>query len=492
MKQRPQTPTWLDAVVFHKVLLAGSDVIAVSLGFFLSYTIRNDFFGWRGGIYQPTLKHALFLAGLLVFLFFYFRHRGLYRNRALRNGVEHLALLSSSWLGFYGVFLGLIFFLRIHLFWEHRITMFIFFVLGWLLLVGGRLALVPVALRISRVYKKRPARILCLTSGPEAVRLREALSAEYIHTPHVAGILDHQPDSTASFTPGDHVTDDNLMQMLERESFNEVYLNLHPLDWNQNIRIIRTLSARGIRMRIALDQFGETSKRLPSWPDVDFGYLHINHSLFFDLEQRIKHAIDRAGALCLLVLLTPVLLLIALAIRLESPGPVLFRQNRAGLGGSVFEVLKFRTMKENTESHHREAVRKFVEKDHAFLEDEGQRPGFFKITSSQHVTRIGAFLRKTSLDELPQLINVLRGEMSLVGPRPLPTYEVELFKPWQHYRHEIKPGLTGFWQVYGRSSVSHEDAILMDIFYRLNWSLSLDLRILVRTLFVLMTGKGAL
>ncbi|MGA1531357.1 MAG: hypothetical protein ACO398_11525, partial [Kiritimatiellia bacterium] len=170
---KPSTPRAdVDAVLAHKIMLAIADLGAVSLGFVLSYTIRNQWFGWRGGVYEPTLNHAVFLAGLLIFLVIYFRHRCLYRNRALRIGVEHLELLTTSWLGFYAVFLGLIFFLRIHLFWEHRITMFLFLVLGWLLLVAGRLILVPFVLKSSRLYVRRPTRILCISSRAEAEKIR--------------------------------------------------------------------------------------------------------------------------------------------------------------------------------------------------------------------------------------------------------------------------------------------------------------------------------
>ena len=145
----------------------------------------------------------------------------------------------------------------------------------------------------------------------------------------------------------------------------------------------------------------------------------------------------------------------------------------------------------NTENHHKKAVTAFVQNDLKEFE-EGDGRYFFKKTEASNVTRIGRFLRRTSLDELPQLINVLRGEMSLVGPRPEPTYQVELYQPWHHARHKIKPGITGLWQVFGRSAVTHADMVLMDIFYIENWSLSLDLRILGKTPYAMLVGKGAL
>ena len=169
-----------------------------------------------------------------------------------------------------------------------------------------------------------------------------------------------------------------------------------------------------------------------------------------------------------------------------------FRQRRTGRDGRSFEVIKFRSMRRNTENHHRKAVAEFMRRDASLADPQDRQGGLLKTTDTAQVTRIGAFLRRTSMDELPQLLNVLKGDMSLVGPRPEPEYQVALYKPWQHLRHRVRPGITGYWQVMGRSAVSHDDMVLMDVFYINNWSLSLDLRILMRTFFVVLTGKGAL
>jgi exopolysaccharide biosynthesis polyprenyl glycosylphosphotransferase len=261
---------------------------------------------------------------------------------------------------------------------------------------------------------------------------------------------------------------------------------------NRLVEAIEALVPLGVRLRLAVDQFGALRDKVSFLPEADHGYIFINQSPFQRLESLLKRAFDLTVAAIALAVLSPLFLVVGLLIRLESPGPVFFRQKRAGLHGRTFEVLKFRSMSQNTESHHQEAVQRFVNRDHAFLEQQGEAPGVLKLTDTSKVTRIGKWLRRTSLDELPQLINVLRGEMSLVGPRPLPLYEVDLFQPWQHFRHNVRPGITGYWQVFGRSAVSHVDTILMDIFYIMNWSVALDIRILARTVFVLLTGKGAL
>ena len=483
----------LDAVMFHKLLLAFFDGLGLAAAYLLSFTLRNYFFAWRGGVYQPNINHALFLAGLIPLLILYFRNSFLYRTLAMRRSVEHLERLTTAWIAFYLFFLAAIFFLRIQLFWEHRITMFIFLALGWLFLFLGRFVLAPLCLRRAQNERRKSNRIVCVTSGAEALRIRDIILAEAVSAQEIIGFLDAD-ESTGEPTPSIRrlgmPTD--LPSVLERESISEVYIRMAPPNWNLLADMLRSCSERRIRVRIALDQFGALSERVPMLPEAEFGYVFVNNSPLYRLEAAIKAVADRVAAASALLVLMPLFAALALFIRLDSPGPVFFRQRRVGRAGREFTVFKFRTMRDNTEAHHREAVRRLVEKDHAYIQQEANRAGFFKLTDSKQVTPLGRWLRKSGLDELPQLINVVRGDMSLIGPRPLPVYEVALFRPWQHLRHAVRPGITGFWQVFGRSAVSHEDTIRMDLYYILNWSLSLDLRILVRTVFVVLTGKGGL
>lgn len=196
----------------------------------------------------------------------------------------------------------------------------------------------------------------------------------------------------------------------------------------------------------------------------------------------VKSGMDFVGALLLLVLLAVPLLVVALLVWLTSPGPVLFRQQRAGLNGSPFTMLKFRTMVTNAEQLKRE------------IEQLNEMSGpVFKVTNDPRVTPLGRFLRRWSVDELPQLINVLRGDMSLVGPRPLPLDEVRRFDDPAHRRRlSVKPGLTCLWQVSGRNEVrDFKEWVRLDLEYIDNWSLWLDLKILLRTVPAVFTGAGA-
>lgn len=204
--------------------------------------------------------------------------------------------------------------------------------------------------------------------------------------------------------------------------------------------------------------------------------------LLSGLDYRLKRWLDILGSLLGLIVLAPLFVGVAIGIRLSSPGPIFFCQERMGLHGKVFQMWKFRTMIPNAvhlQSH---------------LEAQNEIKGgvMFKIKHDPRITSIGHFLRRTSLDELPQLFNVLLGQMSLVGPRPLPLRDVARFDTWHHIRHQVLPGITGLWQVSGRSDLDDfSDAVRLDLYYIDNWSLNLDLDILVETVRIVLFNRGA-
>jgi len=200
----------------------------------------------------------------------------------------------------------------------------------------------------------------------------------------------------------------------------------------------------------------------------------------WSLAQRIKRSIDFLGSLVGLCLVAPFAAAIAMAIKLNSPGPVLFAQMRVGRGGRLFKLYKFRTMVADAEQ----------QKSKLLKDNECSGP-VFKIKRDPRVTKVGRFLRKYSLDELPQLVNVLKGDMSLVGPRPPLPSEVAQYQPWQCRRLSVPQGLTCIWQVSGRSDVSFEDWVRLDLKYIDSWSIRLDLALIVRTFSVVVKGSGA-
>ena len=208
------------------------------------------------------------------------------------------------------------------------------------------------------------------------------------------------------------------------------------------------------------------------------------------LGQGLKRLIDVAAAAILLMVLAPVMAAIAFVIRRTSPGPALFRQERVGFAEQPFTILKFRTMRaDNDDSEHRAFVQAMLRGDISNdVEASPDGQPRFKLTADSRITPVGRWLRRTSLDELPQLINVLRGEMSLVGPRPCLSYEVTEFSPRQRLRAASLPGMTGLWQVEGRSDMHMQDALALDIRYVETCSLAQDMAILIRTVKVVARG----
>jgi lipopolysaccharide/colanic/teichoic acid biosynthesis glycosyltransferase len=204
---------------------------------------------------------------------------------------------------------------------------------------------------------------------------------------------------------------------------------------------------------------------------------------------RAKRILDITVTLLLLPVLCLVMALIALVIRLDSEGPIFFRQKRLGQNGSEFEFLKFRSMYvNNDDAAHRNAIEQFMQGER--INTSANSSNHYKIVADRRITRVGKFLRKTSLDELPQFLNVLSGEMSLVGPRPALSYEVEFYSLHDRLRLTGKPGLTGIWQVYGRSRVPFKEMVEMDLTYLREQSLLLDLKLILLTVPVMLLARG--
>jgi lipopolysaccharide/colanic/teichoic acid biosynthesis glycosyltransferase len=267
--------------------------------------------------------------------------------------------------------------------------------------------------------------------------------------------------------------------------------------------IIERVSAT-LKEELTLEQYEQISISMHFFPD-DWDHnrpgRQSNPALYPDLHNHnknrrpmliVKRAIDIVGSTVMIILCLPSFLVIALAVKLSSKGPVFFRQRRVGQYGRSFTFLKFRTMHANNDpSVHKEYVTKLIASRERGTEAGGGEK-VFKIRDDKRVTRVGRFLRRTSLDELPQFLNVLWGDMSLVGPRPPIPYELAAYQTWHRRRLlDVKPGITGLWQVTGRSSVNFDEMVRLDLRYALTWSPSLDLRILLRTPLAVIKGSGA-
>jgi len=273
-----------------------------------------------------------------------------------------------------------------------------------------------------------------------------------------------------------------LIELLHDHSVSSVLVSAKHFSFEKIENVIKVCETEGVEAWLVADFFATQIARASF--DELFGHplMVFRSTPETSWQMLAKQLLDFVGAFIAVIFFSPLMIAIAILIKLTSPGPVMFRQQRSGLNGAPFSIYKFRTMQTNAEQFKHELA--------AMNEMSGP---VFKVTNDPRVTPIGKWLRKFSLDELPQLFNVLRGEMSLVGPRPLPVDEVKRFNDLAHRRRlSVKPGLTCLWQISGRNKISDfRDWVRLDLQYIDNWSIWLDLSILIRTIPVVLLGTGA-
>jgi exopolysaccharide biosynthesis polyprenyl glycosylphosphotransferase len=273
---------------------------------------------------------------------------------------------------------------------------------------------------------------------------------------------------------------DDLHEVIDWLRVDRVIVAFTPAADSQLVQLLRSYASRPIRVEVVPRLFDLVRGQAQSLGDLPL--LEASPSRPCLAERACKRALDAAGAFLLLVVLAPVFALVALAVWLDDRGPVLFRQTRIGRAGRPFEIVKFRTMVRDADELGLERV------DGLTIDDAVKE---LKQEDDPRTTRVGSFLRRASLDELPQLVNVLRGEMSLVGPRPLRPFEVEALTAWQSERQDVLPGITGLWQVLGRSDISWPERMQLDYRYVRHWSVAEDLRILASTPAAVFQKRGA-
>jgi len=280
----------------------------------------------------------------------------------------------------------------------------------------------------------------------------------------------------------DGLRDFRSLEQLERhfDAIDEVLIADADFPQDQAVELVDRCHRHGVRVRVAPSTMEILMDRVEFVPGRALPLFELKPPVFEGADFVVKRTFDLVGSLLLLLVLSPVLLAAALAIRLTSRGPVLYRSMRPGTGGRPFACLKFRTMVSGAESLQDE------------LEEHNELGGaLFKIREDPRITHVGRFLRRWSLDELPQLFNVLRGEMSLVGPRPLPQRDYDRLEDWHRKRYLVLPGMTGLWQVSGRSELDFDELVRLDFLYLERWSVFLDLTILLKTIPAVIRARGA-
>ncbi len=353
----------------------------------------------------------------------------------------------------------------------------------------GSLALAIVSISLLRAVHTRVTGWLLAQAG---YRRRALLVGSGKHIDQVAHALaasprgEIEPVGYISLTPRPENglrslgTLADLPEVLAEQRVHEVIIADADFPQERAVELVDVCHQRGVEVHVAPSTMEILIQRAEFVPGQSLPLFTLRPPVFDGIDFAVKRTFDVLGAGLLLLVLSPLLLAIALAVKLSSRGPVLYRSPRPGMGGATFACLKFRTMRDDAETA-QEHLEELNELDGAL----------FKIREDPRLTPVGRLLRRFSLDELPQLVNVARGEMSLVGPRPLPLRDFERLEEWHKKRYLVLPGITGLWQVSGRAELDFDDLVRLDFLYLERWSVALDLVILLKTIPAVLTRRGA-
>jgi exopolysaccharide biosynthesis polyprenyl glycosylphosphotransferase len=362
-----------------------------------------------------------------------------------------------------------------------RFFLVLYSVYAWVLLLLFRLTAGRVVGVIRREFAA-PHFVMVVGTGERAVRMARGLEQSSEYGIRLRGFLSETPDAPAEIhlrVPYKVLPVSDLQSILREHVVDEVIFAVGSESLAELEEVFLMCDEEGVRTRVAVDFFPHVNSTVSLDRFRETPLLTFSAAPYDEIKLLLKRATDIVIAAAGLVVLSPVMTAVAILIRLTSPGPAIFRQVRCGLNGRLFLFYKFRSMVENAED---------LKKD---LEHLNVRETVFKIPHDPRLTGVGRYLRKFSIDEWPQLWNVLRGDMSLVGPRPAVPGEVEQYKRWQRRRLRMRPGLTCLWAISGRDNVDFETWMKMDMQYIDNWSLALDWKILLRTIPRVLTGRGA-
>jgi exopolysaccharide biosynthesis polyprenyl glycosylphosphotransferase len=322
-------------------------------------------------------------------------------------------------------------------------------------------------------------RAILVGNGESLARLRRTLGASRAGIDYeFVGAISTSDDSGGLQRLGDLSA---LASVLGERDVDELIVTDSDFDDRALVEIVEQAHRQGVKVRVAPRATELLVERRGEYvPGQGIPLFELRPPVFVGADWIVKRGFDLVVSVLVLIAGLPLWLLIALAIKLESHGPVLYRDRRVGLNEREFDMLKFRTMRAGADALQAE------------LEKENEAEGaLFKIKDDPRVTRVGRVLRRLSIDEIPQVVNVLRGEMSLVGPRPLPVRDYELLEPWHRKRYLVLPGMTGLWQVAGRSSLGFDDLVRLDFYYLEHWSIWLDVSILLKTIPAVLNSRGA-
>lgn len=478
----------------HKILLAALDTLWILAGFNFGF-----WYVFASGWYHEPMPYSVYyvpsMALALVIFLAIFQLAGLYKYQAVSNSIHQIQTLLQCYAKALGIFIVTVFFMKSAYFADSRLTIGLSFVASFLLMIVFRIWLVPsfyfFLLRRGKLRKNT----LILGAGEHGTMVCRFFKVNPRSYFRIVGFCDDDFNKVGTRVEGFPVlgTSYEMEGLITKYGIQEIIIAISNVRKGVMIDLIDRCKKAGAVIHVVSDLYQEVNEKMEAEECGGLRTYRIVRREFGIVNQVLKRGMDVLGSGLLLVLLSPAFMLIAWAIKRGSEGPVFYKSEVVGKDGKPFVTYKFRSMYVRDAASCSEIVKEGQKRHVEFMKDfiQGNSNGECFVKDEDRITRAGRLLRKYSLDELPQLINVFRGELSLVGPRFCTVGEYKFYKPWHKRRFRVKPGMTGLWQVRARSAVSYDNMVILDLYYIENWSVFFDIEILLRTIFVVLYGRGS-
>jgi exopolysaccharide biosynthesis polyprenyl glycosylphosphotransferase len=473
----------------YKWVLALSDLLVLNFSFAVALRLR--FMPHIDVINISSWKIAQQWTVFLIYSFFWifiFHYFSLYKRHIIFTRSKQLvALIQAIFTGFLGFLLFQFIIRPFRLVVDSRLLYIYFILISITSFALFRLVIVRYLFRRRWLGNIFTEKALIIGAGKRGKLVAASILEDKEFQTEIVGFLD---DRVAL---GTKIYDNifiigrvkDLDFLVQKYSINSVYIAIDNISKNRLFDLISFCTEARVYVYISSDKLEIINKKIANDFVRDLPIVRANYFEEDFYTKYLKPIFDFTLSILLLVILSPLLLVVSIGVRLSSPGPILFKQERIGKNGKPFKFLKFRSMLVGSDQ---DESRKAAMRD--FIIGKNNNNSSTKVVNSARITPFGKFIRKYSIDELPQLINVIKGEMSLIGPRPALPYEVEQYDEWHRRRLKVKPGCSGLWQVTARSEVSFDDSVILDIYYIKNISPWLDLLILLKTIPVILKGQG--
>lgn len=479
-----------------KFLLAILDLIVLNCSFAIALRLRFmphiDVINLSE--FSIAKEWAIFIMYSPIWLFF-FQYLGLYKRHIIFTRSKQMVLILK------GIFLGFIGLILVQFIVRNPLRimptgivlqsrlMFLYFLLICIFSLSiYRLFLIRPVFRIRWLDKIISERAVIIGAGKRGKLIASELTEEQEHQTKLLGFIDDSVEKGSKVFMGLEVLGpiNKIDEIIKSNQVNSIYLAIDNISKNKLYQIISVCLKRHSLIHISSELLDIIPEKLNIDRIRDLPVIRANSSSDGIYSTFFKSWIGRVLALMGVIFISPLLIFILIGVKLSSPGPAIFKQKRVGRNGKLFDFYKFRSMVigNNDDNNRKQEMIDFINGNSKKIS------GSTKVVDLSRVKKFGKFIRKYSLDELPQLFNVIKGDMSLVGPRPCLPYEYEVYDEWHKKRLDVKPGCTGLWQVTSRSETSYDDMVILDIYYLQNISPWLDLQILLKTIPVLLTGKG--